>query len=125
MGTERPGGPGFTPNKEIDELRWLPVAAAIDMLSYPRDGDLIREAIGQPATTPFIILHGTPRPCAALTPRAGRRRAAADRRRCAAHAVRLVDVLDAFDIRKVYSSIRCGAWTPCVRSPPGARDRRT
>ncbi len=108
VGTERPGGPGFTPNKEIDELRWLPVAAAIDMLSYPRDGDLIREAIGQPTTTPFIILRHTEamRRADFRGPVDAERPLTADG---AQHAARLVDVLDAFDIRKVYSSdsLRC------------------
>ena len=31
----------FTPNDEVDEVRWLPVAAAQPMLSYSRDGTLL------------------------------------------------------------------------------------
>jgi 8-oxo-dGTP pyrophosphatase MutT (NUDIX family) len=31
----------FTPNEEIDELRWLTLEAAARMLSYPRDRELI------------------------------------------------------------------------------------
>jgi 8-oxo-(d)GTP phosphatase len=107
-GRERSGGPGFTPNKEIDEVRWLPPEPAIAMLSYPRDGDLVREALAQPATSPFVVLRHT---------EAMRRadfRGAVDAERPLtalgkAHATRLVDVLEAFGIRKVYSSdsVRC------------------
>jgi 8-oxo-dGTP pyrophosphatase MutT (NUDIX family)/phosphohistidine phosphatase SixA len=103
VGTERPGGPGFTPNKEIDELRWLPAEAAINMLSYPRDGDLVREALRQPSTSPFILLRHTE------AMRRGDYKGAVDAERPltpsgAAHAARLVGVLEAFGIRKVYSS---------------------
>jgi 8-oxo-dGTP pyrophosphatase MutT (NUDIX family) len=31
----------FTPNEEVDELRWLTLEAAARMLSYPRDRELI------------------------------------------------------------------------------------
>lgn len=34
--------PGFEPNDECDELRWLPVAAAADLLTYERDRELLR-----------------------------------------------------------------------------------
>ena len=34
----------FTPNDEVDEMRWIDVAAAAALLSYPRDGELVREA---------------------------------------------------------------------------------
>jgi 8-oxo-dGTP pyrophosphatase MutT (NUDIX family) len=40
-------GAGFTPNDEVDELRWLPAGAAPDELSYPRDAELVREALGR------------------------------------------------------------------------------
>lgn len=32
---------GFAPNDEVDELRWLEVAAAADLLTYPRDRALL------------------------------------------------------------------------------------
>ena len=108
VGWERPGGPGFAPNKEIDELRWLPAEPAISMLSYPRDGDLVREALAQPVTTPFIVLRHTD------AMRRGDFKGPVDAERPltaqgAAHAARLVDVLAAFGVRKVYSSdsLRC------------------
>ena len=34
--------PGFTPNDEVDELRWLVPAAANDLLTYTRDRKLVR-----------------------------------------------------------------------------------
>ena len=37
----RPEGGEFTPNDEVDELRWVPVADACDVLSYEFDRDLV------------------------------------------------------------------------------------
>ena len=34
----------FTPNDEVDELRWLAPAEAVGVLSYPHDVDLVNEA---------------------------------------------------------------------------------
>ena len=34
----------FTPNDEVDELRWLAPAEAIGVLTYPHDVELVREA---------------------------------------------------------------------------------
>jgi 8-oxo-dGTP pyrophosphatase MutT (NUDIX family) len=34
--------PGFVPNKEVDELRWLPVEEAPALLTYPRDAEILR-----------------------------------------------------------------------------------
>jgi 8-oxo-dGTP diphosphatase len=108
VGWERPGGPGFTPNKEIDELRWVEVDEAISMLTYPRDGELVHEAVAAPRTTALIVLRHTE----ALRRTSYRGRVDAERplsARGAADAQRLIDVLGAFDIRKVYSSdsLRC------------------
>jgi 8-oxo-dGTP diphosphatase len=32
-----PAGGEFTPTDEVDEVRWVPVDAAVDQLTYPRD----------------------------------------------------------------------------------------
>ena len=34
----------FTPNKEVDELRWLAPPEAADVLSYPHDAELVQAA---------------------------------------------------------------------------------
>ena len=34
----------FVPSDEVDEMRWLPVADAEELLSYERDRELLREA---------------------------------------------------------------------------------
>ena len=34
----------FTPNDEVDEMRWVDVAAAPALLSYPHDAELVRAA---------------------------------------------------------------------------------
>ncbi|HVE63190.1 MAG TPA: NUDIX hydrolase [Mycobacteriales bacterium] len=51
----------FTANREIDEVRWLPVAAAQTLLSYPRDlVPLDRFCDGPPDTTTLVLLrHGS------------------------------------------------------------------
>ncbi|GAA4078710.1 NUDIX hydrolase [Actinomadura miaoliensis] len=51
----------FTPNDEVDELVWLPVAEAERRLTYPLDVDLLREfAAGPLVTRPLVILrHAT------------------------------------------------------------------
>jgi len=33
--------PGFVPNDEVDELRWLPMAEAAELLTYDRDAELL------------------------------------------------------------------------------------
>jgi 8-oxo-dGTP diphosphatase len=38
------GAASFTPNDEVDEMRWVDVAAAAALLSYPHDVELVRAA---------------------------------------------------------------------------------
>jgi 8-oxo-dGTP diphosphatase len=40
-------GPGFEPDDEVDTLEWVAGWRAPDALTYPRDADLVREAIGR------------------------------------------------------------------------------
>lgn len=49
----------FTPDDEIDEVRWLDADAAAALLSYPGDVELVRQAMATPRTSPFIILRHT------------------------------------------------------------------
>lgn len=50
---------GFTPDDEVDEVRWAREAEAVSQLTYPRDGELVRLACQLPATSPLIILRHT------------------------------------------------------------------
>ena len=38
--------PGFEPNDEVDELRWLSPADAAELLTYDRDKEVLRAAAG-------------------------------------------------------------------------------
>ena len=35
-------GGGFEPNREVDQVRWLPVGEAEDLLTYARDRDVLK-----------------------------------------------------------------------------------
>jgi 8-oxo-dGTP diphosphatase len=37
--------PGFVPNDEVDEVRWLPLDEALALLSYDRDRELVAAAL--------------------------------------------------------------------------------
>lgn len=39
-----PGAAPFTPNDEVDEMRWVGVEEAAALLSYPHDAELVRVA---------------------------------------------------------------------------------
>jgi 8-oxo-dGTP pyrophosphatase MutT (NUDIX family) len=41
------GSASFTPNQEVDEMRWLAVADAAQLLTYPHDAELVRLAGGR------------------------------------------------------------------------------
>ena len=36
-------GGEFAPNDEVDEMRWLPPAEAVELLTYPRDRELVED----------------------------------------------------------------------------------
>jgi 8-oxo-dGTP pyrophosphatase MutT (NUDIX family)/phosphohistidine phosphatase SixA len=56
-GPSDPAGPApFVPNEEVDQLAWLPLAAAGDRLSYPHDKEVLSEFASAPAVTAPIIL---------------------------------------------------------------------
>lgn len=63
-GQDPPGAPaGFVPNAEVDDLAWLPPAAARDRLSYTHDEKVLDEFVSGPAATAVFILvrHATAR----------------------------------------------------------------
>jgi 8-oxo-dGTP pyrophosphatase MutT (NUDIX family)/phosphohistidine phosphatase SixA len=49
-------GGTFHPNEEVDELRWLPVDEASDILSYPQDRTVLAEFSRLPAETTSLLL---------------------------------------------------------------------
>ena len=51
----------FTPNDEVDELKWLPVSAAVKQLQYARDRKVLRRFAKFPPDTKTILIvrHGT------------------------------------------------------------------
>ena len=51
----------FAPNDEVDELKWLPVSAAIKQLQYAHDRKVLRRFAKLPADTKTVLIvrHGT------------------------------------------------------------------
>ena len=41
------GDTAFTPNEEVDEMRWVDEETAAALLSYPHDAELVRDAGGR------------------------------------------------------------------------------
>jgi len=54
-------GGEFTPNTEVDEVKWLPVAEAMKQLVYPHDRKVLRRFAKQPVDTKSVLIvrHGT------------------------------------------------------------------
>ncbi len=101
-------GGEFAENKEVDRLRWLSPRAAIDAMTYPRDGQLIRLAARTPPTIPFALMrHTTAEKRADWAQRTGRDRSDPERG-LLEHGVweahRLIPILQAFGIRHLHSS---------------------
>lgn len=46
----------FAPNDEVDELKWLPVSAAIKQLQYAQDKKVLRRFVKIPADTKTILI---------------------------------------------------------------------
>jgi 8-oxo-dGTP diphosphatase len=44
---EPEGDAAFTPNEEVDEMRWVDLETAVGLLSYPHDAELVRDAGGR------------------------------------------------------------------------------
>jgi 8-oxo-dGTP diphosphatase len=51
----------FRPNDEVDELKWLPVSAAINQVSYAHDRKVLRHFMKIPVDTKTVLIvrHGT------------------------------------------------------------------
>ncbi|MDN5893499.1 MAG: NUDIX domain-containing protein [Nocardioides sp.] len=102
---------GYQPNPEIDDVRWVPVAEAERLLTYPYDRDTLAEALAVPRKirTLIVLRHGP------AHQRSGWR--ADDRfrpllRAGQGQATRLVPVLAAYDATRLVSS----SSTRCVET---------
>jgi 8-oxo-(d)GTP phosphatase len=51
----------FNPNAEVDELKWLPIAEAMQQLEYPHDRKVLRRFAKHPVDTQtlLVVRHGT------------------------------------------------------------------
>ncbi|WP_236794362.1 NUDIX hydrolase [Amycolatopsis sp. GM8] len=52
-------GGAFTPNREVDSVRWLPIGEAVSALSYDTDVDVLRAftALSGPLSTVLLVRH--------------------------------------------------------------------
>jgi 8-oxo-dGTP diphosphatase len=59
--TARAIGGEFSPNSEVDELKWLPISEAVKAVGYPHDRKVLRRFKKLPADTKnvLIVRHGT------------------------------------------------------------------
>lgn len=90
------------PNREVDQIRWLPVSEAIALVSYVDEMDIIQRAVDLPETVPVVLLrHGKAMARAHWTGRDQARPLDARGRR---QAELLVPLLDAFGVQQVISS---------------------
>lgn len=99
----RKGGPGFSPNREVDKIVWQTPTDARKLLTYEHDFPLITEATGLPPTVPLIIVrHTQARRRSSWSGKTDSLRplAAAGKR----HAIELAELLDAYGIEALYSS---------------------
>lgn len=106
-GWHTPGGTGFTPNHEIDEVEWLSPDKAAKRLTYPRDVQLMRAAVAAPRTSPLVILRHTQAMKRAQWSKSDKARPlTAEGKR---QAKLLVPILEAFGIEALHSSdaVRC------------------
>lgn len=99
---------GFTPDDEIDQIRWVSLNQAQSMLTYPRDLDLVRQALQLPPTKPLIILrHAAAQKRGDFTGSDDTQRPLVGKGRSQSKAV--VPLLAAFGVNGVHSSdsVRC------------------
>lgn len=99
---------GFAPDEEVDEVRWVHLPEARSLLTYPRDVDLVQEAMDLPLSTPLIVLrHTKALKRADFDGNADNQRPLSGKGRSQAKS--LVPLLSAYGIRDLYSSdaVRC------------------
>jgi 8-oxo-(d)GTP phosphatase len=98
----------FSPNLEVDELKWLPVAEAMKQLGYPHDRKVLRRFAKQAVETQTVLIvrHGT---AGSKSRYKGDDRKRPLDKRGRAQAESLVGVLLAFGANTLYSAdrVRC------------------
>jgi 8-oxo-dGTP pyrophosphatase MutT (NUDIX family) len=98
----------FTPNAEVDELMWLPVAAAMERVVYPHDRKVLRRFAKLPVDTKTVLIvrHGT---AGSKSRFKGDDRDRPLDKHGRAQAESLVGVLLAFGVNKLYAAdrVRC------------------
>ncbi|MDO8732390.1 MAG: NUDIX hydrolase [Actinomycetota bacterium] len=93
----------FLPDDEVDEIRWMPVAQARQLLSYEHDAYLVEQAATLPVTVPLIILrHAQAAKRADFKGKNDHQRPVSGKGRSQAKA--LVPLLDAYGVIAVHSS---------------------
>jgi phosphohistidine phosphatase SixA/8-oxo-dGTP pyrophosphatase MutT (NUDIX family) len=100
-------GGRFTPNREVDELRWVPIEDAAGLLSYAHDRSLLRQVLaGVPASALYVIRHAKAGIRAAWS---GPDEERPLTRRGRKQARRLVERFQGLDIQRILSSpfVRC------------------
>lgn len=94
---------GFTPDEEVDEIRWVPVSEAEHLLTYPADAEYVKRACSLPETSPLILLrHAKAMKRADFDGTDDRLRPLSGRGRTEAKA--LIPVLDAYAPGRLHSS---------------------
>jgi 8-oxo-(d)GTP phosphatase len=100
-------GGRFTPNHEVDDLRWLPIEDAVRLLSYAHDRSLLRQVLaGLPASALYVVRHAKAGIRAAWS---GPDEERPLTRRGRKQARRLVERFQGLEIRRILSSpfLRC------------------
>ena len=104
----RAEGGVFIPGREVDELRWVPTTQAMELLTLPRDRELLTRFTEGPATTRTVLLvrHGSAGSRSGWSgPDSERPLDATGRRQADA----LIWLLTRWDVREVFSAppVRC------------------
>jgi 8-oxo-(d)GTP phosphatase len=101
-------GGSFVPNHEVDELRWVPLDTAFDLLTYDRDKEILEKFVRGPALvrTVLLVRHGS---AGSRSEWVGDDRLRPLDERGRAQAEELVRVLSRFEVTEMYSAdfVRC------------------
>ena len=101
------GGGSFAPTEEVDELRWVPVEEAGDLLSYAHDRNLLRRVLAESPASPLYLIRHAKAGVRAAWERPDEERPLTRRGR--KQALRLVERFDGLELGRVLSSpyVRC------------------